>query len=385
MRIDGQRRYTRLLERYRAGTINRRTFLGLVGIAGIAAGVTTPRLAGLARTALAQEPEIRFDGWGGIVSEALRRFAFDPYEAATGATVVDRTFGAEAEVFTAARAGQQGDYHLIHSSGVPWYKRWIDAGYGVVLNENSIPNLSLVMARLIEPLRTVTPDGLSAVPYDYGTTGLAFNTTRLSPSEAAALGPDMLLLEEFAGRISGDSDWQARVWYGALLSGQDPNAIEDIDAVWDKVRRHRDLVNKYYTSGAELMDLLATEEVFITDAWSGRVAALQQQGYPIGYLDPPGSLAWMDTMLVLKGAPLEMAEELLNFMLEPETAIAVAEGQNYPPSLDPTKVTMTDTVAGLPAFDPTGRLDGLNFADPVYWTNIEAEWKPVWQRIERGF
>ena len=73
----------------------------------------------------------------------------------------------------------------------------------------------------------------------------------------------------------------------------------------------------------------------MTDAWSGRVAALQQQGHPIGYLDPPGSYAWMEDMLVLKGSPMAECEELINFMLDPATAIAVAEGQNYPPSLDP--------------------------------------------------
>ena len=43
-------------------------------------------------------------------------------------------------------------------------------------------------------------------------------------------------------------------------------------------------------------------------------------------------------MLVLKGSPMAECEELINFMLDPATVIAVAEGQNYPPSLDPDKV-----------------------------------------------
>ncbi|NIR44161.1 MAG: spermidine/putrescine ABC transporter substrate-binding protein, partial [Gemmatimonadetes bacterium] len=57
---------------------------------------------------------------------------------------------------------------------------------------------------------------------------------------------------------------------------------------------------------------------------------------------------------------------LLNFMLEPEVAIAVAEGQNYPPALDPTKVDLGDEVPNLPAFDPSGTLSALNFFDPAY-------------------
>ena len=134
-----------------------------------------------------------------------------------------------------------------------------------------------------------------------------------------------------------------------------------------RLRESRDLVKKYWASGAELMDLLTKEEIVVTEAWSGRVAALQQQGAPIGYLDPPGGYAWMEDMLVLKGSPMAECEELLNFMLDPAVAIAVAEGQNYPPSLDPTKVKLTDKIEKLPAFDPTGTMKSLTFADPAYW------------------
>jgi spermidine/putrescine transport system substrate-binding protein len=132
------------------------------------------------------------------------------------------------------------------------------------------------------------------------------------------------------------------------------------------------------------MDLLSKQEIVVTDAWSGRIAALQQQGAPIAYMDPPGSYAWMEDMLVLKGAPMQECEELVNFMLEPATAIAVAEGQNYPPSLDPTKVQLTDKIQKLPAFDPTGTMKTLTFADPNYWAKYNDEWTKQWDRIARG-
>ena len=105
---------------------------------------------------------------------------------------------------------------------------------------------------------------------------------------------------------------------------------------------------------------------------------------PIGYLDPAGSYAWMEDMLVLKGSPMAECEELINFMLDPATAIAVAEGQNYPPSLDPTKVKLTDKIAALPAFDPTGTMKALTFADPIYWAENEDAWTKQWDRISKG-
>ena len=299
--------------------------------------------------------------------------------------MVDSTFGGETEVMTKIKAaGNTEGHNILHSSGVNWYARWVDAGYGSELNEANIPNLANVMEAIIKPFRAITPDSLSAVPYDYGTTGIAYNTKYISKEEAESLGANLLLKKELKGKIGGWGDAANRVWYGALQSDQDPNNIQDWDAVWAKVREGRDLVLKYWSSGAELMDLLAKEEIYTTEAWSGRVAALQEQGHPIAYFDPKNGLAWMESMFVLKGSPMAEAEELLNFMLDPATSIAVAEGQKYPSSLDPNKVAMTDMIKALPAYDPTGKLENLVFRNPAIWNPLEKEYTKEWNRIAKG-
>lgn len=386
MKIDSTKRYEKLRERMGNGDIDRRSVFALLGYAGLAAGVSGGVMSGLGRHALAAGTELHFEGWGGVVSEALRKNAFAPYEAKSGNKVIDATFGGEEEVLTKIKASGSTDGHnILHSSGVSWYKRWVDAGYASELNEANIPNIVNVMDAIIKPFRAVTPKGLSAVPYDFGTTGIAYNTKYVTKEEAEKLGANLLLKKELKGKIGGwGGDWANRAWYGALQSDQDPNDIQDWDAVWDKAREHRGLVAKYWGSGAELMDLLAKEEIYVTEAWSGRAAALQAQGHPIGYIDPKNGLAWMESMFVLKGSPMAEAEELVNFMLDPQTAIAVAEGQKYPPSLDPTKVEMTDVIKALPAFDPTGKLEGLVFRDPYKWNPVEKEQKKAWNRIKKG-
>ena len=380
MKIDTTKRLERLLEQFRGGEIDRRSFLALTAATAAAAGVST----GWSRRALAAAGEIHFDGWGGVVQEALHNHAFIPYTQKTSVKVVEGTFGDEIDILTKVKASNPGDYNVIHSSGVDWYKRYVDLGWNSELNEANIPNLKLVMTGLIDPFRKITPKALSAAPYDYGTTGIAYNTKVISKDEAEKLGVNLLIDKRFKGKIGAVNEMQTRVWYGALQTGQDPNNVKDIDAIWAKARESRELVKKYWESGAELMDLLSKEEIVVTEAWSGRIAKLQQQGFPIGYIDPPGGLAWMEDMLVLKGSPMVECEQLLNFMLEPEVAIAVAEGQNYPPSLDPTKVQLSDKVKQLPAFDPTGSLKGLTFADPVYWSTKFDEWEKQWNRIAKG-
>jgi spermidine/putrescine transport system substrate-binding protein len=379
MKLTQIKRLERLKERYLNGGMDRRTFLGLTAAAAASAGVMT-RWSG---PALAAVTEVRFDGWGGTVQEAIDKYAFQPYTKKTGLKVVQGTFGDENEIITKVKTSNPGDFQIVHSSGVEYYKKYVDGGWVSEINEANIPNMVNVMTAMIEPFRKMTPK-LSAVPYDYGTTGIAYNTKVISPEEAKEKGVNLLIDKKYAGKIGGFSEMNTRVWYGALQSGQSPNDIKDIEAVWAKARESRDLVKKYWGSGAELMDLLSKGEIVVTDAWSGRVAALQEQGHPIGYLDPPGSYAWMEDMLILKGSPMAECEDLVNFMLEPATAIAVAEGQNYPPSLDPNKVKLSDKIAKLPAFDPTGTMKTLTFADPIYWAANTDAWQKQWDRISKG-
>jgi spermidine/putrescine transport system substrate-binding protein len=118
--MDNTKRYERLRERYMNGGIDRRSFLGLIGAAGLAYGVQTP----FARGALAAAEQVRFDGWGGVVSEAFRKHAFDPYTEKTGIKVVDGTFGGGDEYLSRVKASQPGEYNIAHLSGVFDYARY---------------------------------------------------------------------------------------------------------------------------------------------------------------------------------------------------------------------------------------------------------------------
>jgi spermidine/putrescine transport system substrate-binding protein len=379
MKLTNSKRLERLHDRYQNGDLSRRTFLTLTAAAAAAAGLDMMWM----RQALAAVEEVRFDGWGGTVQDAIDKYAFQPYTAKTKLKVVQGTFGDEDEIITKIKTSKPGDYQVIHSSGVNYYIKYVNAGLTSEINEANIPNMANVLQPMIDPFRKLTPK-LSAVPYDYGTTGIAYNTKVISPEEAKEKGAALLLDKKYAGKVGGYDDMTTRVWYAALATGQDPNNLKDMDAIWAKVRETRDLAKKFWSSGAELMDLLSKGEIVVTDAWSGRVAALQDQGAPIGYLDPAGSYAWMEDMLILKGSPMAECEELINFMLDPATSIAVAEGQSYPPSLDPTKVKLTEKIEKLPAFDKTGTMKALTFADPVYWATNEDAWTKQWNRISKG-
>jgi spermidine/putrescine transport system substrate-binding protein len=375
----------RMMDAYREGKVSRRDFMKYLGIAGAAAGLVGGPF-GMARKAFCAK-SITFHSWGGSTSEALRKHAFNPFTEQTGIEVVDAAFTGMDAFLTQVKASYPpgGEFNLAHLSAVYDYARYKNLGFNSVLDESKIPNLDNVIPKMVKTLRQITDGNLSAVPYDYGQTGIAYNSNHISKEKAEKLGASLLWDKELKGKLgSWGGDFRTNMWYAALHTGQSPNNIKDLDAVWDALREQREMIKKYWASGSELMSLLANEEVYATVAWSGRVANLQAEGHPIGYLAPPDTYSWMEYMYVLKGTDMSVAQKLLNFMLEPEPAIAVAEGQKYPPSLDPRKIDMPKSIQKLPAFDPTGTLDGYLFADPEYWNSHQLEWTEKWDRIKAG-
>ena len=372
-------------EQCKRGEISRRDFVKYLGMTGAAIGLVGGPFGYLAKEAMAAE-SIRFDGWGGVVSEAFRKYAFDPFTKATGVEVIDGEFGNADTYLTRVKASYPpgGEFNLAHLSGVFDYDRYVGLGFDVVLEEDKIPNLKNVMPAMMEPYRAITNGTLSAVPYDFGQTGIAYNTKYISKSKAERMGAKLLWDKDLKRKLGSWTDWRTNIWYAALYTDQNPNKIGNLNAIWSALREQRELMKKYWASGAELMSLLAGEEIYATVAWSGRVAALQAQGHPIGFLAPNGTFSWQECIFVMKGTDLDVASQLLNYMLAPEAAIAVAVGQKYPSSLDPTKVKMPKEVRELPAFDPTGKLEGYLFADPGYWNSKQVEWAEKWDRIRAG-
>ncbi len=376
----------RVYDAYKNGQISRRQFLKYLAIAGASIGLLGSPFGNLSGDARAAG-SIRFDGWGGSTSEAFRKYAFKPFTEKTGLEVIEGEFGDMNSYLTRVKASYPpgGEFNIAHLSAVFDYARYAELGFASVLDEAKIPNLKNVMPSMIKPLREITNGTLSAVPYDLGQTGIAYNTNKISKEKAEKLGVALLWDKELKGKLgSWGGDFRTNMWYAALYTGQSPNDMTDLKSIWSALREQRDLMKKYWSSGAELMSLLANEEIYATVAWSGRVAALQQEGHPIGYLSPKGTYSWMEYLFVLKDTDMEVAQKLLNFMLEPAAAIAVSEGQNYPPSLDPSKVMLTDKIKKMPAFDPTGKLEGYLFADPAYWNANQLEWTEKWDRIKAG-
>jgi spermidine/putrescine transport system substrate-binding protein len=130
MKFGDDKKYERLLEAVGNGDISRRQLMGFLGAAAAAVGVVGGPFKGLTREAMAAVEQVRFDGWGGIVSEAFHNFAFPPFTEKTGIKVVEGEFGDTDEFLTLVKAAQPGEYNIFLVSGVYDYARFNKAGFG---------------------------------------------------------------------------------------------------------------------------------------------------------------------------------------------------------------------------------------------------------------
>ena len=326
---------------------------------------------------------VRVDTWGGKPELALLNYAYAPFENDTGIRVLTGTITDLEDLLAAVMKSfpPGGEYNILHLSSLDAYIQFVQNGLGVELDEQHIPNIQNIMPAMLEPLRKVNNGKLSAIPYDLGQTGIAYNPKYITKEKAEAMGVGLLWDSGLAGKIGSYNDMKTNVWYAALYTGQDPNNIENIDGIWQALAEQHNLVQSYWETGYEFKNLWTNEKVYVSLAWSGQVQDMIESGYSIAWLAPDNAYTWMEYMFVLKGTDLEAAETLLNYMLNPEPAIEVALSQNYPPSLDPTKIDMPDTVKSIPAYDPTGSLKGYLFPDPAYWIAHIEEWSTKWKNI----
>src|SRR5690606_28211436 len=100
--------------------------------------------------------------------------------------------------------------------------------------------------------------------------------------------------------------------------------------------------------------------------------------------EPDGMHAWIEGLMVLKGAPAKESAQLLNYMLGAAVAEKVAEGQKYPPALDPSRVELSAEVQKIPSFAPSGELKALSFPEPTYWAENLTDWEKQWNRVKKG-
>ncbi len=193
------------------------------------------------------------------------------------------------------------------------------------LDHSQLPHLNNIDAAFLD--RPYDPGNRHAVPYFWGTTGIAFSRRRA----AAVDSWDALWDPRFSGRILMLDD--AREAFGAALKRRGRSLNETDLVALEQARRdlleQKPLVRAYNSSNFE--DVLLSGDVWLAQGWSGQFAKAMVQDPDIVYVIPKeGSTLFIDNLAIPVDARRpDLAHKFIDFTLEPEIAAEIGRTMLY--------------------------------------------------------
>jgi spermidine/putrescine transport system substrate-binding protein len=322
-------------------------------------------------TAMAQEGgSLTVLDWAGFDAE---EFWIDFKNAHPDVDVTFEMGASDADILAKMMAGDQADVFHPYTG---WLQFYVAEGLVEEIDTSKLTNWDKVPERF----RALGQfDGKQYfVPYDWGYSSVLYRTD-LAP-EAGASWKSMFD-PAYSGHISMWDDGVAAVDVASYARGWDeltltPEQLEQIKQDWIAQREHNLF---YWTGEPELVEAMASGDVWVAYAWQGAYALLRAQGVPVGYANPEeGRNSWVGYYGVRKGTEnYDLALAFLDGKLADETARNVVEIFYYGSANEAVMNAITDPelIEVLALNDPTV-LDRTHFSP-----NISAEQRDAWAEM----
>ena len=246
----------------------------------------------------------------------------------TGIKVVEDNFDTNESMMAKAGTGRSG-YDIVAPSD---YAVQIMARRGLLakLDRKKVPNLGNVAADFAGLY--YDPKQEYAVPYTWGTSGLAYNKKKVPqpPAKWADLF-DPEKLKPWKGRISMLDDGREAASAALLALGLNPNtkSAGEIGKAGELLIKQKPFVAKYDSSAFE--DSLASGETWLAHGYSGDIAVAQGENPDLAYLIPEeGAVFFVDNFAILKESKRsDAAHKFLDYLMRPEVSAKNVNAMRY--------------------------------------------------------
>jgi spermidine/putrescine transport system substrate-binding protein len=197
------------------------------------------------------------------------------------------------------------------------------------------------------------PGNRYTVPWQWGTTGIAYRTDKVSLApESWAVFHDRSLAQRMTMMDDRREVIGAFLRYrGHSLNSVDPAEVSQAKA--DAIQAKQSL--RGYKSAAAKADLIAGD-VWVAQLWNGDTTQARTQQPNLGYVIPrEGCTIWSDSLAILRSAPHKRAaHEFMNYILRPEVAAAISNFTGYG---SPNAKAEVAVPVPYPSPDELGRLE----------------------------
>jgi len=381
--------------------INRLWTRGLIGLAVLSvlltacqAGSSTPAATPIpAPTAVDQAPPadaaatcgdksklaktLHFYNWTNYMDDAI----LTEFERTCGVKVVQDTFASNEDLLAKLQAGASGYDLIIPSDYMIAVMR--ELNLLAALDFSHIPNAQNINPLFRNP--PYDPEQKVSVPYQWGTTGLAYNTKRV---KEAIDGWDDIFDAKKACAFGGLSMLNdAREVMGAALKLKGYSMNDTDPAHWAEAKEMVSAIKPCITTfdNASFADILQAGDVAVSQGFSGEFAKAIEANPDLTYLVPKeGTTIWVDNMAVPADAPSQYTAEIfINFLLRPDIGARLTNYTYYASPNEASKSLIKPEITGNASIYPPAEvmrklefLRDLGAATPLIeklWTEIKSQ------------
>ena len=338
-------------------------------------------------------PVVHVYNWADYIGEETNA----DFTKATSIEVIYDVFDSNETLEGKLLAGNTG-YDVVVPSN-HFLEKQIKAGAFQKLDKSLLPNLVNLDPDLMKRLETNDPGNAYAVPYLWGTNGIAYNPAKVK----AALGVDtiaswaVLFEPENMQKLascgvsfldSGDEMVPAMLDYLDL----DPNSKnpEDYKKAEEKFMAVRPYVT-YFHSSKYIADL-ANGEICVAASFSGDAlqaaarAAEAGNNVQVTYVIPKeGGNLWFDMLAIPADAPnAKEAHAYINFLLKPDVIAGVSDYVGYANPNPQSDKLMDPDVRGNTTAYPSAQTREHLFVSELLPNKIQRQMTRSWSKIKAG-
>lgn len=352
--------------------ISRRRLLS----AGAALGTLSVLPSGFARRAAAQGRPFTFCSWGGALSETEKQAFMDPFAEMKGIEIANVSPTNYAKIKA-----------MVEAAAVEW--DLVDVGGQFIYQGRDAEVLepidySIVKADHLEPYwRTeygvYTSTGASVIGY---------NTQAFPAGSEPQSWKDFWNVTDFPGPRSLYSRFYYN--YEAALRAADvpaneiyPATDEKVRLAFEKLAEIKPHVSVWWTAGAQPPQLLATGEVVMALAWSGRIFDAMKESSAVA-MTFKDAIAWGNAYVVPKGTPYrDLAMEVISYCITQEAQERLLPIGTYGPALGTAAAKATPEQAKSMVTHPDNIKDAVIFNDEEVAAYV-TKWEEEWQKFQLG-